>query len=153
MQLQSILTLERTFIDAPGSSKKRVLENISQFICNDIRSMNPDLILSALLGRERLGSTGLGNGIAIPHCRLENCTSTIGTLVKLHNSIDYDSLDDQNVDILFVLLVPDEATDEHLQTLAMLAELFNEPEFCQQLRSAQTAEALFDAAINFQKAA
>ena len=153
MHLRSILTLERTYFNAAGSSKKRVLENISRFICEDIRIMNPDHLFSALLSRERLGSTGLGNGIAIPHCRIENCTSTIGTLVKLEQSIDYDSLDDNPVDLLFVLLVPEEATDEHLQTLSMLAELFNEADFCQQLRNATSAEDLFNAAVEFEKAA
>ena len=153
MQLQSILTLQRTYFYAPGSSKKRVLEHASQFICEDIRSMNPDEVFSTLLARERLGSTGLGKGIAIPHCRMKNCTSIIGTLVRLQESIDYDAIDDQPVDLLFVLLVPDEATDEHLQTLAMLAELFSQEEFCQQLRNARSAQELFNVAINYRKAA
>ncbi len=153
MQIQSILNPARTFCDVPGSSKKRVLENISNFICQDINNIESDELFAALLAREKLGSTGLGNGIAIPHCRIKNCSHTVGALIKLQHSIEYDALDNQPIDLLFVLLVPEQATDQHLQTLAMLAELFSQNEFREKLRNAQTNDELYKAAINFQLAA
>jgi PTS system nitrogen regulatory IIA component len=148
MQLQSILTPGRTFFRAPGNSKKRALENTANFICQDISSMDDFELFDHLIARERLGSTGLGNGIAIPHCRVKNCQTITGTLIKLEQPIDFDAIDGQPVDLLFVLLVPEEANDEHLQALAMLAEKFSDPDYCQRLRDAKNSEELYAAAIS-----
>ncbi len=147
MQLETILTPGRTFCDVPGSSKKRVLENSAQYICEDTRSLNSNQLFDSLITRERLGSTGLGQGIAIPHCRLSNCNAVLGTLIRLEKPVDFDAIDGQPVDLLFVLLVPEQATDEHLTVLATLAERFSNPEFCQQLRSATDSQSLYEAAI------
>jgi len=147
MQLQSILTPGRTFFGVPGSSKKRALENTAGYICNDISSMDDIELFNHLIARERLGSTGLGHGIAIPHCRIKNCHTITGTLVKLKQPIDFDAIDGQPVDLMFVLLVPEQAQDEHLQALAMLAEKFNDADFCQRLRMAEDSEQLFSQAI------
>ena len=147
MQLKTILTPGRTFCGVPGSSKKRVLENIALSICKDTTSLNPNQLFDRLIARERLGSTGLGQGIAIPHCRLGSCHSVIGTLIKLEQPVDFDAIDSQPVDLLFVLLVPEQATDEHLKVLAMLAELFSNQEFCHQLRAATDNHSLYQAAI------
>ena len=143
MKLDSILSPGRTLCGAPGSSKKRVLENISQFICQDLSEFNPNQLFENLVAREKLGSTGLGNGIAIPHCRITQCQQIIGTLIKLDKAVDFDAIDNEPVDLLFVLLVPEQAHDEHLNVLATLAELFSNPSFCQQLRSADCSESLY----------
>lgn len=148
MQLSSILTPERTLFGAPGSSKKRVLENIASFICEDIPTLDPLKLFEKLIEREKLGSTGLGKGIAIPHCRINNCTSVIGTLITLDNPVDFYAIDGQKVDLLFVLLVPEEAHEEHLKALAKLAELFSQQQFCDQLRSSKNSEALYNNIIN-----
>ncbi len=147
MHIQSILTPARTLCGAPGNSKKRVLENITQFICEDKPSLNARELFDRLIERERLGSTGLGNGIAIPHCRISNCRHVTGCLVTLEQPIDFDAIDGENVDLLFVLIVPQEAQEEHLNVLATLAQLFNMPEYCQSLRSAKDNQALYQAAI------
>ena len=147
MQLQSILTPGRTFHRAPGNSKKRALENTANFICKDMQIMDDIELFNHLIARERLGSTGLGNGIAIPHCRVKDCTTITGTLIKLEQAIDFDAIDGEPVDLLFVLLVPEEAHDEHLQALAMLAEKFSNADFCQRLRDAENSEELFATAI------
>lgn len=143
MKLDSILSPGRTLCGAPGSSKKRVLENISQFICQDLSEFNPNQLFENLVAREKLGSTGLGNGIAIPHCRITQCQQITGTLIKLDKAVDFDAIDNEPVDLLFVLLVPEQAHDEHLNVLATLAELFSNPSFCQQLRSADCSESLY----------
>lgn len=143
MKLDSILSPDRTLCGAPGSSKKRALENISQFICQDLSEFNPTQLFESLIAREKLGSTGLGNGIAIPHCRITQCQQIIGTLIKLDEAVDFDAIDSQPVDLLFVLLVPEQAHDEHLNVLATLAELFSNPAFCQQLRGANSSESLY----------
>lgn len=153
MLLESILSPQRTYCGAPGGSKKRVFESVADFVCNDVDCLDSDELFTALNAREQLGSTGIGHGIAIPHCRTKNCTCTTGALIKLEQAIDFDAIDDKPVDLLFVLMVPEEASDEHLQTLSTLASLFNQPEFCKQLRQANSNEALYNAAISFQRAA
>ena len=146
MQLNSILSPGRTHCGVPGSSKKRVLENIAHAISEDTPSLSPQLLFDNLVARERLGSTGLGHGIAIPHCRIKDCDQILGTLVKLEEAVDFDSIDSNPVDLLFVLLVPEQAHDEHLKVLAKIAEMFNDENFCQQLRSADNSESLYSLA-------
>jgi len=147
MQLQSILTPERTLFGASGSSKKRVLENIAEFITEHVESLNAGELFNNLIAREKLGSTGLGNGIAIPHCRIKNCSSVICSLVSLQEPTDFDAIDGQPVDLLFILLVPEDAQEDHLAVLAKLAELFQEAEFCKRLRTAKDSASLYQAAI------
>lgn len=149
MQLSSILTPERTLSSAPGSSKKRVLEKISQFICQDMAALDEHDLFDKIVERERLGSTGLGKGIAIPHCRISNCSQVTGSLFKLDEPVDFDAIDGEPVDLLFVLVVPDEAHDEHLSALATIAELFSDNDFCRQLRQSKNDQELFQAAISF----
>ena len=147
MQLETILTPGRTLCGVPGSSKKRVLENIAHCISEDILTLDPNMLFDSLLAREKLGSTGLGHGIAIPHCRIKNCARIIGALVKLKEPVDFDSIDGAPVDLIFVLLVPEEAHEEHLQVLAHLAEMFNDQAFCQQLRDCEDSDSLYKLAI------
>ncbi|MFT4518937.1 MAG: PTS system nitrogen regulatory IIA component [Halioglobus sp.] len=144
--LKKILTPERTLCRAAGISKKRVFETIAKTISDDLHSLSYDRVLEQLIAREKLGSTGLGQGIAIPHCRVDHCPHPLGTLVTLEESIPYDAPDDQPVDLLFVLLVPSEAHQEHLDILADVARLFNQPDFCQALRAATKPQELYDLA-------
>jgi PTS system nitrogen regulatory IIA component len=146
MQLDTILSPARTLCGAPGNSKKRVIENVAQFISQDISSITVDDLYNSLIARERLGSTGLGQGIAIPHCRLPNCQQIIGSLITLQQGVDFDAIDGQPVDVLFVLLVPEEAHDEHLAVLAALAQRFSDPAYGQALREASSNQSLFEAA-------
>ena len=147
MLIETILSPGRTLCGVPGSSKKRVLENIAGCISEDINTIDADQLFNSLLAREKLGSTGLGNGIAIPHCRMKDCTKIIGGLVKLQEPIDFDAIDGEPVDLIFVLLVPEEAHDEHLQVLASIVQMFSDKDFCQQLRDAEDNNTLYQLAI------
>jgi PTS system nitrogen regulatory IIA component len=151
MLIHETLNRGRTCHNLPGGSKKRTLEKVSELIAKSDSSLSSAEIFTGLIGRERLGSTGIGEGIAIPHCRLNECTKTIGALLKLAEPIDFDAIDGQPVDLIFVLLVPTEATDEHLQTLASLAELFNQEAFRNALRGTEDSDQLYEAAIGFTK--
>ncbi len=106
-----------------------------------------DEIYARLIAREKLGSTGIGEGIAIPHSRLQECEGTLGALFVLDEAVDFDSIDRKPVDIVFVLLVPEEATEQHLQTLSMLAQKFNDEGFRDQLREATSNEDLYQRMI------
>ena len=147
--IESLLSPRRTLCGAPGVSKKRVLENIASIICADQTQFNSQHIFDALLAREKLGSTALGAGIAIPHCRLNACESCYGALITLaDDGVDFDAIDNMPVDVLFVLLVPEAASDEHLQILAALARRFSDPGYCADLRAAEDADALYTAALS-----
>jgi len=128
---------------AQCTSKKRLIEHISGFLADAIEDAQADDIFDRLIAREKLGSTGIGEGIAIPHSRLRECQDTIGALFVLQEPVDFDSIDRKPVDIVFVLLVPEEATEQHLKTLGMLAEKFNQADFRQHLREASSSEELY----------
>ena len=147
MNISDILTPERTFADLKWASKKRTLESISHLLGDQMATFDGKELFNALINREKLGSTGFGDGIAIPHCRLANCTQVTGALVRLAKGVDFDAIDQQPVDLLFVLLVPLQATDEHLQILATLAACFGKPEFRSNLREAADADAMYKIAI------
>jgi len=144
--MKDILTPARTLCRAPGLSKKRLFETIANIISEDQPALVYDEVFSQLIAREKLGSTGLGQGIAIPHCRVDACPEPLGTLVTLEQAIDFDAPDDQPVDLLFALLVPGEAHQQHLDILANVARLFSQPDFCRQLRAAPNSQALFELA-------
>ena len=147
--ISKLLTLGRTVCRAPGVSQKRIFETAAHIISDDQLSLPYGLVFSSLIAREKLGSTGLGNGIAIPHCRVENCTHAIGTLVTLESPIDFDAPDGQAVDILFILLVPEGGQQQHLDILAEIARLFSQDEFCSQLRGAKDSAELHSIASNW----
>ena len=143
MLLNSVLTPLRTLDGVPGGSKKRLIEFFSKFISQQIPTLENLEVFDNLIARERLGSTGVGEGIAIPHCRVKNCSESIGTFIRLKDQIDFDAIDGRPVDLVFILLVPEEATDEHLNLLSRLAEKFSDPEFCRKLRNAPDSDALY----------
>lgn len=140
--LSQLLTPGRTACHVPGTSKKRLFETIARIISEDQVSLPYNLLLSSLIAREKLGSTGLGQGIAIPHCRVDNCTHAMGTLVTLEEAIDFDAPDGEPVDVLFVLLVPAEAQQQHLDILAGVAGLFSQKTFCEAVRCASDGQSL-----------
>jgi len=144
MQLTDLLTLDRINCCDQTSSKKRVLEKISGTLAAKQESLNKNTIFDSLISRERLGSTGLGHGVAIPHGRVKECNQTIGALFTLEHGIDFGATDNQDVDLLFALLIPENSTDEHLQILAKLAEMFSDTKFVAQLRKARDAKTLLD---------
>tara|TARA_R110000823_G_scaffold91174_3_gene201092 strand:- start:12356 stop:12814 length:459 start_codon:yes stop_codon:yes gene_type:complete len=141
--LNHILTPERTVCHIATASKKRLFERISEIISTDQPSLPYTEVLDKLVARENLGSTGLGQGIAIPHCRVSDCPAPIGALFSLEDAIPFGAPDERPVDLLFVLLVPEEANQEHLDILASIASLFNQPDFCARLRQADSNEALY----------
>jgi PTS system nitrogen regulatory IIA component len=135
MQISDILSPERMLCHVKASSKKRVLEYFSKLLAMETEALTSHDIYESLWGRERLGSTALGKGVAIPHARVSQCEVTLAAFLQLEEGIDYDAMDKQPVDLLFALVVPESATDEHLEILAQLAAMFSEAEFREQLRN------------------
>lgn len=134
MTLEAILPPERVLFDVPGGSKKRVLEFFSAFIAQNTPSLDSQEVFSRLIGRERLGSTGIGSGVAIPHARSPHCKTPIAGFLKLADAVDFDSIDGEPVDLVFVLLVPEEADEAHLALLAQVAGVLNDADNRELLR-------------------
>lgn len=143
MQIADILSRERVLCNATPASKKAALETLAELIAGAGDTLRGHEVFASLLARERLGGTGLGYGIALPHGRLENNFATIGAFIKLQQGVDYDAPDRQPVDLIFALLTPEESTEEHLQILARLAGMFDEPALLARLRREGSSDTLY----------
>jgi len=153
MKITDVLTPAMTECNLPGGSKKRVLENLSIFITEQLGgdAEQTDNLFHSLVARERLGSTGIGDGIAIPHCRAPGFKRIHGCLIKLSKPVDFDAIDDEPVDLIFALVVPEEKNDEHLATLARVAALLQNESSRQSLRQCSSNEELFNTAIQLER--
>jgi len=139
MTISAILSPELIFINPDISSKKRLLE----FLANTISKkflLSQTSIYGNLLNRERLGSTGLGKGFAIPHARLSKLDTTIGCFIRLEQAVNFEAMDQQPVDLVFCIIIPEEATDEHLQILSSLAKIFSQDQIRADIRNAKSAD-------------
>ncbi|MEI7841852.1 MAG: PTS IIA-like nitrogen regulatory protein PtsN [Gallionellaceae bacterium] len=136
--ISKILPLENVLLDVESSSKKRVFEHVGLLFENG-QSIARSQVFDSLFAREKLGSTGLGQGIAIPHGRIKNLRDAVGAFVKTGNPIPFDAPDGQPVNLIFVLLVPERATDLHLQLLGELAQMFSDAAFRTRLQASNDA--------------
>ena len=136
LSISDALTLERVRCNADASSKKKALELVSELLASaDEAGPDARQVAERLLAREKLGSTALGHGVAIPHGRCPDVKEATAAFLKLRTGVDFDAPDGDPVDIIVGLLVPEDCTDGHLQLLAELAQLFSQPEVREQLRS------------------
>ena len=151
IRLEDILTPGRSLVNVPGGSKKRVLEQIAKVIGQDLPELDTQSIFESFVAREKLGSTGFGNGIAIPHCRIPGCETPLSAVLRLEAPVDFDAIDGAPVDLLFVLLVPEAATDEHLELLRQIASLLDQETVRDRLRSVTSDQELYQAVIDLQQ--
>lgn len=149
MNLIELISPERVVCRVNVNSKKRALELLGELLAGAEPGLDSRTVFDSLLGRERLGSTGLGHGVALPHGRLSDTPRTIGAVIKLSQGVDFDALDRQPVDLLFALIVPEHCTDEHLKILAYLAEMFSNQDFCQQLRASSDGQQLYQQLLSW----
>jgi nitrogen PTS system EIIA component len=140
----SLLHPNRVRCRETARSKKRALELVAALLAEAVPGMSGTAIFEALNGRERLGSTGLGHGMALPHGRVGGLDQPIAACVTLEQPVDFDAPDRQRVDVLYALLVPRDCSREHLQILAALAEMFNDPDLRNDLREQTSSQALID---------
>lgn len=147
MNIETILVPERTRCGITAASKKRAIEEVAVLIAEAIDTLSADDVYEKLIGREKLGTTAIGHGIAIPHCRIEGCDDIVGSLFRLDTPVDFGAFDDEPVSILFVLLVPIEEVEDHLEALAMLAQRFESDNYRDSLMTAAGDQDLFEKAI------
>ena len=143
MKLTDIITLDCTLCAVQTLSKKRVLELICEQATKVIDQFTTYSLLDSLLIREKMGSTGIGNGIAIPHGRLAGSNQVVAVIATCSKPIDFDAIDNRPVDIFVALFVPEENCQAHLKTLQSIAELFSKKNFCRQVRKCQTSHELY----------
>ena len=143
MKLTEILSAERVVNGTAVTSKKKALEELSNLLATGAANLGNHEVFNSLTGREKLGSTGLGHGVAIPHGRVTGVDRSVGAFMRLKHPVDYDSHDGNPVDLVFGLLVPQTATEAHLKHLAAVAEMFSDDAFCAKLRSAADSAALY----------
>ena len=148
MKFSNLIKIDQIQLNLPISSKKKALEAISEIVTENYPEYNTNKVFETLIERERLGSTGIGHGVALPHGRLSDCNDTIGIFISLSSGVDYDAIDRQPVNLLFALLVPENSTQEHLEILAKLAEFFREESNRLKLENATSSETVYNLLIN-----
>ena len=138
MLIHDLLSPERISFGVHAGSKKRLLELISEKLAANSDQLKPRDVFESLIARERLGSTGLGSGVAIPHGRISGIRHVEAAFLRLAKPMPFDAADGEPVDLLFALAVPEDCGEDHLKLLAHIAELFSEPGFLDQLRATET---------------
>lgn len=126
VRISDVLSVDRIETACQLSSKKRLMEKITSLLLQCPTQLDRKTVLQTLIERERLGSTGIGHGVALPHGRINGLDHVIGAVVILENPLDYDAVDHQPIKLAFGLLVPAEANEQHLKILAYLARLFSD---------------------------
>lgn len=142
MNLAEIISAQAVIPQLKAQNKKQLLQDLAQAMAS-IVTVDHRIVFESLLRREKLGSTGLGQGIAIPHGRLPNITRVYGLFARLPQPVPYESVDGEPVDLVFTLLSPDQAGADHLKALARISRLLREPDTIQKLRGTETAQGLY----------
>ena len=153
MKISDVLSPELTRCAFSGRSKKRIIEALSQLLAEHLNGGNElsERLFDNFVAREKLGSTGLGKGVAIPHCRTSGVKKIHGCLVKLTHPVDFDAIDDQPVDLIFALVVPEEKNDEHLSTLARIASIMQNDDYRERLRNCSEDAILYNTVLELER--
>ena len=136
MKITDILLSDHIQLDVPASSKKQILEVIAKSAASST-GCDQQIIFDALVERERLGTTGIGKGVAIPHARLAELTDLYCLFMRV-KPVDFESIDGKPVDLIFCLLVPEESGADHLKALARISKILRSETVCSTLRSAKS---------------
>jgi PTS system nitrogen regulatory IIA component len=142
MNIADLLAPDAVLPALKAQSKKQLLQELA-VRSHGLTRISERRIFETLVERERLGTTGVGAGIAIPHGRMTEVKTIIGIFARLENAIDYEAVDSQPVDLVFMLLAPENAGADHLKALARVSRLLRDKAVCEKLRSASTGEALY----------
>jgi PTS system nitrogen regulatory IIA component len=142
MEIADLISPESVVPNLRATSKKQALQELARRAA-ELTGMHERTIFDVLLERERLGTTGVGNGIAIPHGKLSNLPRLYGLFARLEKPINFDSIDEQPVDLIFLLLAPESAGADHLKALARVSRLLRDKGVCEKLRGTDSAEGLY----------
>lgn len=142
MEIVDLLSGDSIVPNLKASSKKQTLQELAK-LAAVVTGAEERAIFDVLLERERLGTTGVGSGIAIPHGKLGDVDRLYGLFARLETAVEFEAIDDQPVDLIFLLLAPEEAGADHLKALARVSRLLRDKSICEKLRGADEADALF----------
>lgn len=150
-RLASILPASQVLVGVDATSKKRAFEEVG-LLFENLHGLSRALITDSLFARERLGSTGLGHGVAIPHGRIKGLKAPMAAVLQLAQPIGFDAPDEQPVGLLIFLLVPEAATQKHLEILSEIAELLSDAELRERIKSAASVDELHGTIAQWQSA-
>lgn len=150
IDLADILSPGAVVLDLKAGSKRQVLRALAERVAA-AHGLEAAAVLEALLGREKLGTTGIGDGLAIPHAKLPELSRLVGVFARLETPVSFEALDDEPVDLVFLLLAPTDAAAEHLKALARVARVFRDEALCRALRQAGTAGVAYDLLVGRQE--
>lgn len=142
MELADLLEPDAVLANLRSASKRQALQDLAQTAAK-LCDIEAPAILEKLLQRERLGTTGVGHGVAIPHAKFDQITRIFGVFARLQKPIDFESIDEQPVDLIFMLIAPESSGAEHLRTLARVSRMLRNTGFCDKLRGSHTSAALY----------
>lgn len=142
MEISDLIIPESVIGDLRVTSKKQALQELAE-VASAVAGQHERAIFDVLMERERLGTTGVGNGIAIPHGKLPSIDKLYGVFARLETAVDFQAIDDQPVDLVFLLLAPESAGADHLKALARVSRLLRDKGTCEKLRGTDSADALF----------
>ena len=142
MEFAELLNPEAIAAPLKASSKKQALQELAH-LAAELTGLQERLIFDTLLERERLGTTGVGRGIAIPHGKLADLDRLYGLFARLEQPVDFDAIDDQPVDLIFLLLAPESAGADHLKALARVSRLLRDKAFCEKVRGTDSAKGIY----------
>jgi PTS system nitrogen regulatory IIA component len=142
MEIRDLLQPESVVADLKAANKKQLLQELAKCAAR-VTGVNDRKIFETLLERERLGSTGVGSGIAIPHGKLSDFKGLYGVFARLERPVEFDAIDEQPVDLIFLLLAPEGAGADHLKALARVSRLLRDTSMCEKLRGTDTADGLY----------
>ena len=148
-QIAKLLPLANVLLDLDVGSKKRVFERAGLLFENN-HNIGRSVVFDSLFAREKLGSTGLGQGVAIPHGRIKGLREAVAAFVRLGTPVPFDAPDGKSVNLLFILLVPEQATEQHLQILSELAQMFSDRDLREQLTQTKDAGSLHQLVSSWQ---
>ena len=147
MEICDLLSPETVVYTIRATSKKQVLQELASLAAN-VSGENQRAIFDVLLERERLGTTGIGRGVAIPHGKLPSLDRVYGVFAKLENPVDFEAIDNQEIDLVFLLIAPEKAGADHLQALSRISRMFRDFEMCKKLRAANNHKTLHKLLLN-----
>jgi len=142
MEISDLISLQGIVANLRATSKKQALQDLARRAA-DVTGEPERAIFEVLIERERLGTTGVGNGIAIPHGKLPGLDKLYGLFARLETPIDFDAIDEQPVDLICLLLAPESAGADHLKALARVSRLLRDRSICEKLRGSDNAEAIY----------
>jgi len=142
MDITELIGVDTVVPSLRVTSKKQALQELAKRSA-ELTGMSERTIFDVLLERERLGTTGVGNGIAIPHGKLAELKKLHGLFARLEQPVDFEAIDDQPVDLIFLLLAPEGAGADHLKALARVSRLLRDSQICQKVRGSDSAEAIY----------